>query len=330
MIDAPAISVVVSTFQRASRLPRLIDALERQDIDQRFEVVIVDNGSSDETWLTLERLSAGSALDLRPVRLAVNRGPSGGRNAGWRAARGSVIAFTDDDCRPTPEWLGRLSGPLCTVDIAQGTTLPDPEHESRWGAFSRSVEITGEDGFYETCNIAYRREWLERLGGFDESFRLTGEDTDLAWRARKAGARTTFVDDAVVYHEVSASDWRSHVRDKFRWGDVPLTVKRHPHLRTEIYAGRWFWRPSHRKALAALGGLVVAGWPAGSVPRRAARIAAGAALVRPYVILRTRTAPPGRCGPRRRVALLPFLLASDLLEVGVLLRSSWRHRTLII
>src|SRR5687768_10205396 len=98
MSEPPAISVVVSSFQRAAKLERLLRALEAQDIAVPFEVVIVDNGSTDDTWETLQRWRDTTPLVLRPVRIEVNRGPSGGRNAGWREARGALVAFTDDDC----------------------------------------------------------------------------------------------------------------------------------------------------------------------------------------------------------------------------------------
>ena len=331
-MTAPVLSVVVPTFQRADRLPRLVEALARQEIDVPFEVVVVDDGSADETSTVLDRLAAEAPFPLRPIHLEQNAGPAAGRNVGWREATADLIVFTDDDCRPTPTWLSSLHAAFADADVVQGRTLPDPEHEANWGPFSRTVEVTSENGFYETCNIGYRRPLLADLGGFDDGFRLIGDDTDLGWRAREAGARITFVDDAVVYHEVSPSSYRAHLRLMRRWADVPLTVRRHPRLRTEVYYSRWFWRSSHPKALAALAGMAIALAPAGASSRpldRVGRLAAAWWLVWPYFRFRTRVAPL-RCGPRRRLALLPAVWLRDVLEVGALVRASVRHRTLIL
>src|SRR4051812_33307560 len=102
----PDISVAVSTYGRARALPNLVRALERQTLPrERFEVVIADNGSTDDTPDVLEALRAQTTIDIRIVRVEQNRGPARGRNAAWRAARAPVVAFTDDDCLPQPAWL---------------------------------------------------------------------------------------------------------------------------------------------------------------------------------------------------------------------------------
>lgn len=327
--ERPAISVVISTYQRAGRLERVLGALAAQEAPVSFEVVVVDDGSTDGTWEELQRLRSTLPIDLRPVRLDTNTGRSAGRNAGLRATRGDAVVFTDDDCRPTPGWLAAMAEALSSADVVQGRTMGDPEHIDRWGPFSYTVSVHQENGVYETCNIGYRRDLITRLGGLDESFRYAGEDTDLAWRAKEAGARVTFAPDALVFHEVTTSSYRARLALAHRWHELPLVVKRHPQLRGSVYYGRIFWRQSHKRALLALAGLIVAALPAGGPGGRAAAVVAGAALAAPYATFRQHVSPLP-CGPKRRMALLPLVWFADLTEVAVLARASWRHRFLYL
>jgi GT2 family glycosyltransferase len=132
------------------------------------------------------------------------------------------------------------------------------------GIFSRAPSATYERGFYETCNIGYRREALASVDGFDESYGpprsgapMWGEDTDLAWRAKAAGARTTFVADAEVWHDLKPGRLRDELADlPRRAGNVRL-VKRHPGVR-DSFESRWFVQSAHAPALATLVGLAFA------------------------------------------------------------------------
>ncbi|MGH2760722.1 MAG: glycosyltransferase family 2 protein, partial [Actinomycetota bacterium] len=165
MSDRPSVSVVVSTYQRARALPGLIEALERQThpID---EVVIVDNGSTDGTAETLVEIADTSSLNVRVVTLAANEGSSGGRNAGWRAAKGDVIGFTDDDCLPEPDWvIEGLSAMSDGVVLVQGRTMP----QRKVRALERGAGSPRPDGLFPTCNVFYRRDVLGATGGFDRT-----------------------------------------------------------------------------------------------------------------------------------------------------------------
>lgn len=322
-MSAPDVAVVVATHGRAHLLPRLVTALAAQRGAPAYEIVVVDDASPDDTWLVLESLGASSAVPLRVLRLPRNRGPATARNLGWRSTRAGRIAFTDDDCVPGSDWLAGLIRALDDADLAQGRTLPDPTQPG--GPFSRTLRVEQEDGFYQTCNVAYRREILATAGGFDEEFRHpAGEDTELAWRAIEAGARTTFVPDALVHHDVRPSSVRAALRDTPRWGSVVLAVRKHPALRDRVHS-RWFWRASHPPALAATAGLVTL-----AAARSGRTRAAGVALLLPYARFRLSTDPLPETGPRRRLALLPAALLVDAAEVGVCALASVRQRRLLL
>jgi glycosyltransferase involved in cell wall biosynthesis len=315
--------VVVATHGRAPLLSRLIEALERQEDAPPFEVVLVDDGSPDATWSTIEGLEATARVAVRGVRLERQSGPAAARNAGWRATSSPRIAFTDDDCVPQPGWLRALADGLEDADVAQGLTRPDPAQRHLLGAFSRTMEVTTETGYYQTCNVAYRREVLERVGGFDDDLRQAGEDIELATRAQAAGARTTFRPHAVVHHDVRPSSLTQQLRSTRRWAGIVLAVRKQPVLRERLHHG-FLWKRSHAPALLAGLGLVVAAGGKGSV-----RIA-GAAAVAPYVRHRLQVEPLPNVGPRRRVLLLPAALVADLDEVAVLAAASVRYRTLVL
>jgi GT2 family glycosyltransferase len=322
----------VPTHERADLLPRLVNALAEQT-EQRFELVIVDDGSTDHTWATLQELEP--SFRLVPIRLEANGGPAAARNVGWRAAHGALVAFTDDDCVPSPDWLAALVEGLDTADIVQGRTALDEMQQRGRGPFSRTVVVDRLNWQFETCNIAYRRSALERVGGFDERFRYArptarrrapvfGEDTDLAWRAIEQGAASTFAPRAVVTHDISGSSFGERLLEVIRAEGLPKLLRRHPQLRQKMY-WRWFFLPYHPPAILAAIGSVVA-----LLPGRSARARlAGVLLVVPYIDNRMFRWPIWTLR-RKLVVFLPMALAADLTEVAVLIRASLRERTLLL
>ena len=326
---APVVSVVVATHNRAARLPQLVDALAQQK-GVTFEAIVVDDASTDETWEELQRLATHAPFPLRPLRLDRNGGPGPARNAGWRVATATLVAFTDDDCEPTAEWLAALVTAAAGADVVQGATLPDPDHyNTRRGPFSYTLKITGPSPWFETCNMAYRRAWLEQLGGFDEGFRFAaGEDTDLGWRAREAGAQIAFASQAVVFHDVRPEGFLDRVRDARRWAGVPRLVRDHPQLRAHL-PRRWFWKLSHPPALLAAAGLVAALVLTASAPGRwPFALGLASAAVLPYGVFRVLVRRlPGRV---RSLPAIPLALVVDLAEIAVMARASWRYRTFVL
>jgi GT2 family glycosyltransferase len=188
------------------------------------------------------------------------RGPAAVRNRGWRRARGELVCFLDDDVVVDPAWSRALleAHRAHPAAVLQGRTEPLPSEARLQDAFSRSKAITTLDWNYQTCNIAYPRALLERLGGFDEAYRFaSAEDTDLGWRAREAGAPTVFVDAARAWHAVQRYGVVRLVRRMRIKTDVARLTRRHPGVRHHYYR-ELFWKRSHAFLPLAAAGVALA------------------------------------------------------------------------
>lgn len=315
-MSAPEVSVVIPTYRRETRLSFALDALAAQTLDPaRFEVIVVrtrvDGGA---------RTSAPEDLPVRFLD-SPTPGAAAQRNHGWRAAAAPLVAFTDDDCRPSPDWLERLLDAYRGDDaILQGRTEADPEEKHLGYGVARSMWVVGPDQWYPTCNIAYPRALLERLDGFDEGFPAAWcEDTDLGLRANAMGVELAYVDDALVWHAVHVRPIGAALREAAQRDSLPLVLARYPEQRKRLHL-RLFVSDRHAKwVLAAAGALL---W-------RRSRLL-GALAVYPYVwsAVEERLRDPNPLSP-----LGLFRVAGDLaaratvdgVEVGALARSSIRH-----
>jgi GT2 family glycosyltransferase len=296
-------------------LEGLLASLAGQSLDpSRFEVIVVDDGSTDDTPAVLERISSEAPYELRVLR-GPGAGPAAARNRGWPQAAAPLVAFTDDDCVATPGWLAGLvqaaDGQKDTV--AQGLTELAPGDDAKVGPFSRVLEITAPGPYYATCNILYPRELLERLGGFDESF-LTGEDTDLGWRAKASGAGYRFVPEAVINHEVVQLGAFGKLRWAFRWSHAMRNLREHPYLRESLTWGL-FWKRSHALLAVAIAGALLS-----------RRFAPAALLALPYLrMLRARCLVEGYS-----LGFMPYLAIYDLSELLAAARGAARYRVPVL
>ena len=242
------------------------------------------------------------------------------RNAGWRSARAPLVAFTDDDCRPAPDWLEKaLEAASDPALVVQGRTIPDPDERHLLHGLARSQEIIGPSSWHQTCNIVYPRAMLERLDGFDEAFFWGSEDTDLGLRAIAAGARVAYADDCLVLHAVNARTARQALRDARGRNTIPRLVRRHPEQREALY-GRIFWTRAHA--------FLLLGFLATLISRRRRAALVGWA---PYV-WESLSAESLR-GPRRALRSLlsvPAWATVDAVEVAVTVRAAIAERTPVI
>jgi glycosyltransferase involved in cell wall biosynthesis len=245
------VSVVVATHNRSRRLTALLESLRAQTLArERFEVIVVDDASTDDTQSVL---ADDGGLELRVVRRERTGGPAAARNAGWREARAGLVAFTDDDCRVAPDWLEaalRAHREHPGV-LLQGPVAPDPADPPPSGPLTRTIRVESLGPYFQTCNVFYPRALLEQLGGFDESLER-GEDTDLAWRAIEAGNEPQWVADAPVLHAVNEIGLRGLLSLAHKWAPSMEIYIRHPQLREEVFDHRFFWKPNHYMLFRAL------------------------------------------------------------------------------
>jgi glycosyltransferase involved in cell wall biosynthesis len=327
--DIPEIAAVVSTYRRPQYLAGLVAAFEGQTLARdRFEVVLVDNGSGDETWEQLSALVRDAAFRVRAVRLPANRGPGGGRNAGFAASRAPLVAITDDDCLPSATWLEHVLGGFATgADVLQGVVAPDPR-ESERGWWDHTVDISGPSPWFETSNVAYRRSAIDAVGGFDERDPLTaqrggrafGEDAVLGARVVAAGGRRGWAGDAVVHHRIVRSTYRRQLGEWRNLRGFPGLVRRSAVGEESLYMSVFLNRRTAQFDLA------VAGVVAALLTRRPWLAAAAVPWARRrYLEARQRTGSPLEAVGR--VAQRGLIESVGLVS---LVEGSLRHRKLVL
>lgn len=312
-----AASVIVPARNAEATLSRTLQALGEQDLDRDYEVIVVDDGSTDGT-AALVASAAG------PVRLVTQRasGPAAARNRGVAESRGGALAFCDADCCPEPGWLRAGVEALAQADLVQGKVLPDPL--APLGPFDRTLWVTREAGLWETASLFVTRAMFDRVGGFEQWLRpLIGkdlaEDVWFGWRARRAGARSCFCEDALVLHAVFARGPREYALEHRRLRYFPAMAAKMPELRTHLLHRRWFLNPRTAAFDAALVGAAL-----GAVSRSPLPLA----LAAPYGRMLVRH---GRRGGRWSAPLVAVWdLAADAVGAVELAHGSVRYRSLVL
>ncbi|MBV9486456.1 MAG: glycosyltransferase family 2 protein [Frankiaceae bacterium] len=317
----PDVTVVIATHNRAAYLPELVDALERQRHAPPFEVVIADDGSTDETWTVLTTLARSTELPFLALRLPPSGGPSVPRNTAVAACHGDLIAFTDDDCLPHREWLARLLPAVHAGRVVQGRTKP--MRDGQVSPWDRTISITAETGLWESCNLAVPRRVFQKAGGFPvldllgEGGRGFGEDTVLGSNAARI-AGGFWAPTAIVRHRWVRGDYRSHLEAMRRHEAMPELVRLVPELRDYCYH-RWF--RSRRAAAFDVALLAVA---SAAAVRRVEPLVAAA----PWMVLITRAART-RWGRNLAVRIAQEATA-DAAGLGAQVKGSLQARTLLL
>lgn len=236
--DALKASVIVCTHNRGTLIEKTLESVVEQDFPSAgFEILVVDNASSDATPAVLRTISARHEGRIRVVREPV-LGLSRARNRGIRESRGDVIAFTDDDAQVTPRWLGALveacqrPGVVCAGGPVHAT-LEDPlptwltphfaQYLSLFDKGPDEVELSYHE-YPRGLNIAFPRRSFREVGLFSPAFGrkgqslLSNEELELCYRLERLGGRILYIPGAVVYHMIDPArvtvDW---FQRRFYW-----------------------------------------------------------------------------------------------------------------
>lgn len=324
METGPEIAVVIPSHDRPLRLRWLLNALEEQTLaPERYEVLVGHDSSGSETAELLRTHPLAEAGVLRSVALEPGTAPPGrNRNVAWRLARAPVIAFTDDDCRPPPDWLERALAAARRHPgaIVQGATQPDPDEGNigRWAPYGSTQSIKPPRPWAQACNIVYPLEVLERVGGFPEDM-YVGEDTALAESARALGVDYVGAGEVVTRHAIDERPMLLQALGAWRWRGLPLLLARHPRLRAEFPLYR-FWLREHVWLPPAVVGIAL---------QKRNRLWGTLAI--PYLVHATPSKYGSKPRARFRALLdLPGLAVINAAEIVSLAWGSIRHRSLFL
>lgn len=225
----PRISIIIPTYNRPERLKSCLEAISELDYPrEQFEVIVVDDGSPQPVHKIVEPFTN--------VKLFVqaNAGPARARNRGAREATGEFLAFTDDDCRPAPDWLKELDAASRSLPFdtaiggrtlnaldsdpyaAASQLLVDYLYENQRQRSSKEKRLDGS--FFTSNNVLFGREMFLRIGGFSDKFRhAAGEDREICNRWVAYGGTLKYAPEAIILHYHSMS-WNKFARQHFTYG----------------------------------------------------------------------------------------------------------------
>jgi len=230
-IDTRPVSIVIPTFNGASRIGACLDSLTGQTAGRDIEILVIDDGSKDNIAEVAARYPA-----VRLIRQK-NAGPASARNRGAREACGEILLFTDDDCVPTSNWLDAMLEPFRQPDVvgAKGT------YRTRQKSLTaRFVQVEYEDkyrlmqglesiDFIDTYSAGFLRNRFLEMEGYDTSFPVAcAEDVELSYRMSARGWKMKFVPTAVVFH-THPNTLTSYLRKKYKFAFWRvLAVRKNP------------------------------------------------------------------------------------------------------
>lgn len=268
-----AVSVVIPVYNNATGVQRAVRAVLTQNLPTvRYEIVVVDNASTDRTRKVLEELAAASPQLIRVAEEQSVQSSYAARNRGIQVARGDVIAFTDSDCIPRPSWLTEGLQGLQSTGAAFAAGRVEMSYRgdepSVWEYLDAARKLdqeyyTQEAGFGATANLFVRRSMFREHGRFRRHLR-SGGDYEFGRRLTSRGEELVFLPDAVVVHPARRS-LRALLKKAARIGEGQATLQRmgkleHSRLNWRSFAPRRrhpelesHGLPWHRKLLGLVG-----------------------------------------------------------------------------
>ncbi|MDE5067983.1 MAG: glycosyltransferase [Trichodesmium sp. St4_bin8_1] len=221
------VSVVIPIYNGEKDLPDLIECLRSQTYTlEQVEYLLVDNNSSDHSSSIIQAAAESKANTIRPLQENQIQSSYAARNAGIRAANSEILAFTDADCRPQPQWLENLIQPFSdpNVGIVVGEVISLPG-KSLLEKYADKQEILSQKytlahpfcPYGQTANLAIRKQVFLEVGLF-RSYLTTGGDADICWRIlRETSYQFKFVEKAIVRHR-HRSTWKDLQSQWRRYG----------------------------------------------------------------------------------------------------------------
>jgi glycosyltransferase involved in cell wall biosynthesis len=226
--EAPQVSVVIPARNAARTLGAQLEALAAQDTSKRWELVVVDNASTDSTRVLAETF----ARQISPLRVVTWTTPGSNttRNAGIRAARAPLVLLCDADDIVAPGWIEAMVSGLATADVVGGhldcdLLNDDIARGSRNGPTRDGLpRVFWHLPYAISANLGLHRRVFEQLGGFDETLTVGGDEIDFCWRAQYEGFSIAFAPDAVVNYRFKA-DLGDAMRQSYRYGKGNARVR---------------------------------------------------------------------------------------------------------
>lgn len=225
LIHYPTVSIIIPAYNRQNFLIKCLPPLFEQTYPhERYDIILVDDGSSDGTSEQAKAIAQNWNGQFRVIQQQ-NGGPASARNTGFQASSADIVAFIDSDCVADPHWVQSLVDALST-DEASGAGSPivtgTPE---RW--ISRYFQSTGmyrhrarrgKVDYLITGSVAFRRKALIEVGGFQTAQGIWVEDVDLSYKLTQAGHKLTVTDKGKVHHYGDPSSIGHLARNLFRYG----------------------------------------------------------------------------------------------------------------
>jgi O-antigen biosynthesis protein len=240
----PRVSVVVCSYNAERTMEPCLASLEKLNYPD-YEVIVVNDGSTDSTLSIAERFNYCRIISQQ------NKGLSVARNVGAEAATGEIVAYTDSDCVADPDWLTYLVAKMESANLVAcgGPNFPPPEDSLVPAAVAVSpggpTHVLLSDDVAEHiagCNMAFRRDVLLAMGGFDPIYRAAGDDVDICWRFQDAGHVIGFSPAAVVWH-FRRNTVRAYVGQQRGYGKAEaLVYSKHPFRFNLFGQAKWLGR----------------------------------------------------------------------------------------
>lgn len=224
------ISIIVPVYNSEKTIRECLDSLLNQDFKEEYEIILVDDGSEDNSIEIIEEYF--KRVDKLALLKSEHRGPAVARNLGANNARGDILLFTDADCVADKNWIIEMTksferkeivgvqGRYCTKQEVVIAKFAQYEIEDRYDRMKKSEYID----FIGSYSAAYSRDVYLSEGGFNESFTIaSGEDPDLSYRLASKGFKMVFNERAIVYHHHPDSLYK-YLKQKFyrAYWRVPL------------------------------------------------------------------------------------------------------------